>query len=211
MRVFRLCALVLMLAAGLSGKPRAEDFDYYVLALSWSPSWCVAEGDARDAAQCEPGSGHGFVLHGLWPQTETGWPEYCRTDARDPSRRQTRAMADLHGSAGLALHQWRKHGRCTGLDAADYFALAREAHGRVRRPAALRRLTETVRIDPDVVEAAFLEANPWLSGDAVSVTCRDGRLQEVRICLTRSLEARPCSPSAERDCRRSLVELPPRR
>src|SRR5215470_7016408 len=45
----------------------AGQFDYYVLALSWSPSFCeIATGNAR-RQQCgvRPFS---FVVHGLWPQ-----------------------------------------------------------------------------------------------------------------------------------------------
>jgi ribonuclease T2 len=194
----------------LAGGP-AVAFDYYVLALSWNASWCAAEGDARGAPQCDPRHDHGFLLHGLWPQTEAGWPEYCGTRARDPSRRETAAMADLYGSGGLAWHQWKKHGRCSGLSAEGYFALAREAWGRVRRPGALRRLEEPVRIRPEVVEDAFLEANAGLAADAVVVTCRDGLLREVRICLTRDLRYRPCSESARRDCGQRSVALPPMR
>ena len=35
--------------AHAEGEPSGE-FDYYVLALSWSPNWCAREGDARGAA-----------------------------------------------------------------------------------------------------------------------------------------------------------------
>lgn len=189
----------------------AGDFDYYVLALSWNASWCESEGDARRADQCDPRHDLGFVLHGLWPQREDDWPAHCRSRVRDPSRRETRAMADLYGSGGLAWHQWKKHGRCSGLTARQYFALAREAYGRVARPEVLRRLSKPVRIDPDVVEEAFLEQNQWLEPDAVRVTCADGLIREVRICLTRGLEARPCSQSVARHCPLARAVLPPMR
>src|SRR5699024_2408940 len=93
--------------------------------LSWSPSWCQAEGEAD--GQCASGRRIGFVVHGLWPQYERGWPQDCHSAARDPSQRETRAMTDLMGSPGLAWYQWKKHGRCAGLAASDYFALTREA------------------------------------------------------------------------------------
>ena len=112
------------------------EFDYYVLALSWSPSFCALEA-GPDHPQCAEDADFGWVLHGLWPQYETGWPANCTTAARNPSRSQTAAMADIMGSGGSAWHQWKKHGRCSGLTATDYFALAREAYGRVtRRPPA---------------------------------------------------------------------------
>jgi hypothetical protein len=114
-----LTALIALAAPAQAENDRAGVFDYYVLALSWSPSWCALEGDAREAAQCAPGKGLGFTLHGLWPQHERGWPDYCRSDKSDPSRRQSGAMADIMGDGGLAWHQWKKHGRCVRRFAAS--------------------------------------------------------------------------------------------
>ena len=106
---------------------RAGQFDYYVVALSWSPSWCRGTGDKRGARQCDTGGKVDFVLHGLWPQYEKGWPQNCRTNERDPSRRESQAMADVMGSGGLAWYQWQKHGRCSGLSAQDYYQAIRDA------------------------------------------------------------------------------------
>ena len=212
LRLLRVLPILSALAGAAAAQDRpAGDFDYYVLALSWNASWCEAEGDARDADQCDPRADLGFTVHGLWPQHERGYPEWCQTRGRDPSRRQSDAMADVMGSGGLAWHQWKKHGRCTGLDGADYYALTREAFARVTRPEAIRGLDRRVRVDPEVIEAAFLDANPGLPADGVTVTCRDGLLREVRVCLTRSLAPRACAPDARRDCRARSVELPPMR
>ncbi|SET61331.1 ribonuclease T2 family protein [Oceanicella actignis] len=188
----------------------AGDFDHYILALSWSPAWCAQEGRARGAEQCAPGRRLGFVLHGLWPQYERGWPAWCRSGRRDPSRAESAAMADIMGSAGLAWHQWKKHGRCTGLSAGDYYALMRQAWARVVRPEALRRLERAVRIDARVIEQAFLEANPELTPDAITIVCRDGAIREVRICLNKDLSPRPCAPESARDCRGMARLDPPR-
>lgn len=205
----------LCLAACLWGGPAAADgeragaFDYYVLALSWMPSFCTLEGDAKGDARCGDEHAFGFVLHGLWPQNEVGWPSFCRTGARDPSRAETRRQAGLFGAAGLAWHQWKKHGRCSGLSAPGYFALAREAFERIERPEIFRRLPEPVRLPPAVVEAAFLEANPGLEAQGVTVTCRDGLVQEVRICLSRGLSPRACSGRVARDCPAEALSMAP--
>jgi len=199
---------LLLSGGGAVAQDRAGVFDYYVLALSWNASWCALDGDDRRAPQCRAGEGLGFSVHGLWPQFERGWPQECATPARDPSRRETAAMADIMGSGGLAWYQWRKHGRCSGLEPSAYFALVRAAWERVRRPAALRRLGRDVRIAPGVVEAAFLEANPDMEADGVTVTCGDGHLREVRVCLTRDLAPRPCARDTARDCRARTVALP---
>jgi len=213
MRLVALTALLLFAPAALPpalAQDTAGRFDYYVLSLSWSPSWCRAEGEAEGAGQCEPGRRLGFVVHGLWPQYERGWPENCRTDARDPSRRETRAMAEVMGSGGLAWYQWQKHGRCSGLPARDYFALTRKAAARIALPEPLRRLDRDVNLPAQVVEDAFIEANPDLTRDAITVTCRERSLQEVRICLTPALEPRACAADIRRDCQGSFLMPAPR-
>lgn len=195
--------LALVLAAGLARAEgeRAGDFAYYVLSLSWSAGWCARTGDARDDPQCDSGRGLTFVLHGLWPQEETGWPSYCRTGERDPTRGETAAMADIMGGAGLAFYQWKKHGRCSGLSPQDYYATARRAFDRIVIPPVFAKLSKTLKVPASVVEGAFLEANPGLERDQITVTCDQGRIQEVRLCLTRDLEPRRCGADVIRDCR----------
>ncbi|MXU66817.1 ribonuclease T2 family protein [Oceanomicrobium pacificus] len=197
------CLLTLLAGPALADGERPGDFDFYVLALSWSPSWCAAEGAARGADQCAPGAGTGFILHGLWPQYDDGrWPQHCPRVTRDPSRAETGAMGPLMGGAGQAWYQWKKHGRCAGLDPADYFDLARDAFGRITRPGLLRDLDRDIRLPADLVEEAFLEANPDLAPENLWVTCRDGRIAEVRVCLSRDGRAPvDCGASATRACR----------
>jgi ribonuclease T2 len=195
-----LCAATLATAARAEGE-QAGGFDYFVMALSWSPNWCALEGDARNAEQCDPRHDHGFTLHGLWPQYENGWPSFCRTTARDPSRAQSAAMADIMGSGGLAWYQWKKHGRCSGLSAQDYFALSRRAYGSIVMPEVFDRLDKDIRLPASVVEDAFIEANPTLPRDAITITCRAGMIEEARICLTDELQPRPCAADTRRDCR----------
>ena len=180
---------------------RAGDFDYYVLSLSWSAAWCALEGDSRNDPQCDAGRGLSFVLHGLWPQYEDdGWPSYCRTGESDPSRGLTAAQADVFGGAGLAFYQWKKHGRCSGLSATGYYDAARVAFESVTVPEVFRKLRREVNLPADVVEEAFLEANPQLSPRQVFVTCDEGMIQEVRICLDRDLSPTDCPASTARAC-----------
>lgn len=197
-------AIASLLAALIAPAAPAQDvagrFDYYVLALSWSPSWCRAEGQREGADQCDPRRDLGFVVHGLWPQYERGWPSNCRSPARGPSRRETRAMADIMGSSGLAWHQWRKHGRCSGLDAGQYFDLLRQAAGSIRLPPPLEDADRDLMLSARAVEDAFIAANPGLGRDGITVTCRARALQEVRICLTRDLQPRDCGADVRRDC-----------
>jgi len=199
--------LLFALFVTISGLPAQADddrtgvFDYYVVSLSWSPNWCAIEGDARDSPQCDAGSGHGWILHGLWPQYQRGYPDFCQTAERPPSRTMTRDMADIMGTSGLAWHQWRKHGSCTGLSAPAYYALSREAYARITRPAVFRKLDRDIALPASVVEEAFLKDNPDMERDGITVTCRDGYIQEVRVCLSKSLDPVPCGRDVVRDCK----------
>lgn len=197
--VLVLCGLIAASTASANGE-RAGVFDYYVLSLSWSPTWCAIEGDARQSPQCDADADFGWVLHGLWPQYHRGWPSYCPTVERNPSRAMTNDMADVMGTAGLAWHQWNKHGVCTGLSASQYYSLSREAFDSVVRPPVFRQLDKPVRLPAKVVEEAFIKANPQLEADMITITCKDGRIQEARICLSKSLELVPCGRDVIRDC-----------
>lgn len=190
---------------------RAGDFDYYVMSLSWSPNWCVQEGDGRGAPECRKGTARAFTLHGLWPQYETGWPSYCRTTERDPSRQESEGMADIMGASGLAWYQWKKHGRCAGLPAKTYYQTMRKALAQVKIPAVFPKVNKTLKVPAEVVEGAFLEANPGLKRDQITITCSAGMIQEVRICLTKDLEPRRCGADVIRDCTLKDAVLEPLR
>jgi ribonuclease T2 len=197
----RLLLVLLLLPTLLRAEgERAGVFDYYVLSLSWSPSWCATDGAGRGSPQCARDADFGWVMHGLWPQFHRGWPSYCRTVERDPSRGQTAAMADIMGDPGAAWYQWKKHGRCAGLSAGDYFATARKAYAGITRPEVFRKLDRSVKLPASVVEDAFLKANPELTRDMITITCKDNRIQEARVCLSKSLSAVPCGRDVIRDC-----------
>jgi ribonuclease T2 len=204
-------ALALLVAGPAPAQDRAGEFDHFLLALTWMPAFCVLEDRGRDDPRCAAGRRAGWMLHGLWPQHRGGdWPEYCPTRHRSPSRRETAAQADLYGSSGAAWHQWHKHGRCTGLSAADYYALSRRALASLRLPELFERVDRPQRLAPQAVEDAFLAENPGLSAEMLVVTCRRGLLAEVRLCLTRDLAPRPCDPELRACPLRTIDLLPPR-
>lgn len=202
--------LFLMAIAAMPTRAQTDEagnFDYYILALSWSSAWCALTGDARDDPQCDAGGGRTFVVHGLWPQYEDGFPVDCRTKHPDPTRAETAAMADIMGGAGLAFYEWKKHGRCSGLSAPDYFATLRRAHASLTIPPIFARVTRDLKIDARVIQDTFLENNAQLSPDQVTVTCKGGLIQEVRLCFTLDLAPRICGNDAIRDCTLPDAEL----
>lgn len=185
----------------------ARDFDFYVLALSWSPGFCESVAGARD--QCEPGKGLGFVVHGLWPHVERGVaPSEC-PGARFPSRVALEKAAGLFPDEGLARHEWRKHGACTGKSPSDYFADVARAHAAVTIPSLFVKPASDQRVTPIDVERAFYDANPRLRPGMMAVSCRRGVMDGVRICLSKDLrEFRACPDVAQRGCHIREISAP---
>ncbi|MGX9429150.1 MULTISPECIES: ribonuclease T2 family protein [Bradyrhizobium] len=188
------------------------EFDFYVLALSWSPSFCEAaseRGDGRRAqVQCG-GRPYSFVVHGLWPQYERGFPEYCQRPAPRLARNVMSSMLDLMPAPGLIYNEWDKHGTCSGLPARAYFESIRKARAAVKIPEEFLQLSEPKTVAPGEIEEAFIKANPGLSSSAISVTCDSKRLSEVRICMSKDMQFRACEETDRRACRRDQVVMPP--
>lgn len=189
--------------------PVGSGFDFYVLSLSWSPSYCEAEGEDANRQQCASGRPYAFVVHGLWPQHERGYPEDCDVRERDVPNDVLRRLYDIMPSAGLIRHQWRKHGSCSGLAQADYFKVLRQAREKIEIPAQFQRIAKHLTLAPGEAERAFLQSNPAMSSDGVAVTCDRRFLREVRICMTKELGFRACPEVDRRDCRLGKVVMPP--
>ncbi len=199
----RLLAGLLLLLATATGAFAAEDkpgaFDFYVLSLSWSPSYCATR-DKPDGLQCGGPRPFAFVVHGLWPQYEKGYPQDCDRSAPRLPQRQIDGMLDLMPSPGLVIHEWRKHGTCSGLSATAYFDLVRSARAKVEIPPSYVNPTDYRMVSPAEVETAFIAANPGLEANMLSVDCDKTRLREVRICLSKSLTFRPCPEVDAKSC-----------
>jgi ribonuclease T2 len=208
-------ALVVVSAGMASAQDRRQnapgEFDFYVLALSWSPSFCEAAAErgnsGRSQTQCE--RPYSFVVHGLWPQYERGFPEYCQRPSPRLDRNIMTSMLDLMPAPGLIFNEWDKHGTCSGLGARAYFESVRKARAAVKIPEEFLQLSEQKTIAPGDLEAAFIKINPGLSSSAISVTCTSRRLSEVRICLSKDMQFRACDEIDRRACRRDEVVMPP--
>ncbi len=184
-------------------------FDFYVLALSWSPSFCESQRPDRRARnpQCS-GRPFSFVVHGLWPQFERGYPSYCQVPAPRVDRALADKMLDLMPSRGLIFHEWNRHGTCTGLSPQAYFATVRKVRAKVTIPPIYRDPGQPITVAPAAVVEAFVKANPGLSRDDMAVSCDRRRLTEVRLCLSREFSFRACPQIVRRACRRDSVSMP---
>jgi ribonuclease T2 len=188
-------------ARAVAAAPAPGDFDFYVLALSWSPTHCASEaGQGRDDdLQCRSGRAYGFVVHGLWPQFVQGWPTYCATEApRRVGAAVMEAALEVSPSRKLVQHQWEKHGTCSGLEQGAYFRAAARAAGGVRMPEAFIKPVRPVVTSAEAVRREFLRANSWLDASAVVVTCRRKEIGEVRVCLDKDVRGRACSAEVRR-------------
>ena len=183
----------------------AGQFDYYLLTLSWSPTYCLTHSD--DRAQCGS-KGYGFVLHGLWPQYQDGgYPEYCGADAPLPAAAR-RVGESLFPSPRLVGHEWDRHGRCSGLAALDYFRTADRALAVVQVPPALQTPRQSLQLSAAQVRAAFRSANPMLEADGMAIACTRNELSEVRVCLDQKLRWRSCGRGVRDSCPRGALRIP---
>jgi ribonuclease T2 len=190
-----------------SGEP--GDFAYYLLSLSWSPAFCLS---SPNSAECKGPRRYGFIVHGLWPQNEKGWPENCDVRSQVPDD-VAKGISDLMPARGLINHEWTAHGSCSGLDPAAFFGLVRRAYNEIIIPAEFSQTSKSIEQPPAAVVSAFQHANSKLPPLSVVVTCSGqgtARLREVRVCLDRELSPRACSADAARGaCRAPTLIVPP--
>lgn len=206
---------------GSQDQPRARAepgvFDYYVLSLSWSPTFCAEQGHRNgNEQQCAPRARpYAFVLHGLWPQHTRGWPQDCRSPDRGfVPRPVARRMLDIMPSERLVFHEYRKHGTCSGLGVDGYFDLARRLYEKVKIPQRFVNLQDNrLFVAQEELVRDFLRANPGLRPDMLAVSCGGpgNRLKEVRICFDKSGAFRACGPNEtqRRLCQAERMYVPP--
>lgn len=203
MRLFLCSAICLLLTSAVIEKSLARsrraageihpgDFDYYMLALSWAPDFCARPDVSTDPRECGPGRRLGFVVHGLWPQLESGLhPSRC-APARPVAHDIVDRMLSVIPNDGLIQHEWRDHGTCSGLSPAAYFDTVRRAYEAIVIPPEFRQPASSQEFSPQQIEAKFAVANPRFK-DSFRVACSAGRLSEVRICMGKDLSPHTCS------------------
>jgi ribonuclease T2 len=202
-----LLALALAFAGlGLAQKKKGgpASFDYYVLSLSWSPEHCAAVPSDR-SPQCAGPRTYGFVVHGLWPNANSGrHPFACRGPAFSRSF-ATPDVLSVMPSLDLAKHEWEKHGTCSGLTPHDYFQRLVDAYSLVTIPAAVRTPDHAVQTTPAALRQQFSQANPSFGAGAFSVVSSGRYLREVRVCLDKSLKPLACREKGDTSARQIIL------
>ncbi len=210
---FNRAALALAAVTFFSPGAFAEDFDYYVLALSWSPTYCASDSGQNDFQQCAPGRKFAFVVHGLWPQYNRGWPQDCPTRENWVEQEQIDGMMDIMPSKRLIIHEWKKHGTCSGLSQEGYFSAVRRMFDQVRIPARYLSPQADVAVTSEQLVTDFVKSNRGLTSRMLSVQCGNGtgraRLSELRICVDKSGVFAACGVNEKRQCRAETLVLSP--
>jgi ribonuclease T2 len=177
-----------------------QNFDYYLLNLSWSPEFCHSHPGATECAQHAA-----FVLHGLWPQNNDGaYPHDCSTE---PGPRNPAAFSDIYPDRGLLNHEWRTHGTCSGLSPDAFFTLARQATHSVAIPTELTSLDHQISMPPTEILSLFRKANPSFPSDSFALSCGNNYLTAIEVCMNKTLQPTACSPI--RSCRANTVRIVP--
>jgi ribonuclease T2 len=232
-----------------SSQNEPGQFDFYLLTLSWSPSFCEASperssrtnrdeqnADQQATAQTRGGDAqaqtdstgdqarrnnrrsrneqcgdrpYSFVVHGLWPQYERGFPEFCQTPAPRLNRNIVSSMLDLMPSPQLIFREWDRHGTCSGLSARAYFDNVRRARASVKIPEPYLALKDPLTVTPGEVTDAFVKANTGMTRASISVACDAKRLNEIRICMSKDFKFQDCPDVVQRSCKRETLVMPP--
>jgi ribonuclease T2 len=181
------------------------EFDYYLVSLSWSPSFC--ETHPAEKEQCGE-RGFGFVLHGVWPQYLRGYgPQHCAANQQPDDTTILHTLAFMP-SRHLVQHEWDTHGACTGISPAEYFALADRAFASVKIPGAFAAAQNAAQLSAKDVAHAFIAANPGMDDSMLAVTCNRQELSEVRICMDKNLQLQTCGKGVTSQCPSGALRIP---
>jgi|SRR5579871_4376359 len=213
-----LLTLALLLAGGTAAaQDRRQNepgkFDFYVLSLSWLPTFCQAALERapgeKPPPECEGTRPYPFVVHGLWPQYETGFPEFCQQPAPRLNGRVVSSVLDLMPAPALIFNEWDRHGTCSGLSARAYFGTVRKARALVKIPDEYIEPAQEVTVAPSEIQDAFVKANPGLNRSSIAISCDSKRLIEVRICVGKDLRFHDCQEVEQHSCKRDQIAMPP--
>ena len=194
----RLCVIPANMTPAPAYTPPADEVvadeptAFYMLALTWAPEDCRANGADRGYwVQCKTNA-FGFVLHGLWPNgAAKRHPRYC-APAPAISDATMRKHACMTPSTTMLQHEWAAHGTCGWATPEAYFA----------QSATLWRALEVPMLTAPTMTAgevrdAFAAANPGVKREGIYIKAvEDSRLMDVRLCY--DLDYRPMA------CRGSL-------
>ena len=178
-----------------------NDFNSYVLALTWQPGFCEHfkyKGNKPECTAINDGKLNitNLTLHGLWPNkascgTKYGYCDrYARLDLSTSTVKEIAPwMPNFYYQTKFGDYQWKKHGACQNLDANDYFLTATKLVEKVDASAIGQFIK--ANIGNNVSTASFKKNLVSHFGadavDRISLACSQGKyLNEVRLNIGKS-------------------------
>ncbi len=184
-------------------------YDFVILALSWSPTYCASSVRRGQTDQCQNPANRGFVVHGFWPQSRDGARLRCAEGRADFSKALFERALQVFPDLDLAEKQFQRHGECFEFSPDSYLDVTAQARSKIVVPDFLRALDRPLSIAPEEIRSAFANSNSGLSRDSISVSCRKSTLVEVLICMKSDLSGfEPCPQVVRRTCRGAMIEVP---
>lgn len=178
------------------GPHRALPVTGYTLALSWSPEFCKPrKASGGDALQCSGSNGSfGLVVHGLWPESGSSWPQWCAAQA-PLTPAEIRGALCMMPSERLVARSWAKHGSCMVKRPAQYLKVTRILWQSLRIPD-YDRISREEPLTAGRIRAAFADANPAIPAHAIGVKLNArGWLEEIRLCYAKTFRPARCTPA----------------
>ena len=166
---------------------------HYTLAVSWSPEFCRGPRAAGNALQCGGSAGRfGFILHGLWPESNSGpAPQWCALTPL-PSPQLLRQNICMTPAPQLLAHEWAKHGSCMARTPEGYFKVAGILWRSLRHPD-MERISRRPDLTAGELRRSFVAANRGWKTEAVGIALGPrGWLRELRLCYGRDFMPKAC-------------------
>lgn len=187
----------------VTGTSPGRNFDYYTLALSLTPAFCDQNPKWRDSLQCRDRLP--LTVHGLWPERAQGRaPEFCQGGESQISADLQKRLRGVMPDASLRQHEWKKHGRCSGLAAEAYFARIEREFLKFKVPTSLQPQGRDAIVQRDVLLQDIRRLNPALPEQGIVLRCeRRGRpplLTEIRLCLSPAGAPQACAANYRPNC-----------
>jgi ribonuclease T2 len=178
---------------------QTSQFDYYLLALSWSPAFCNSAAGHKADKQLQCSTPMGFVVHGLWPQyNNNDYPHDCGPVADVPAA--VAAIAQHAnppmppGDPQLVNHEWSKHGTCSGLNMQEYFTAIKTSAEKLKIPEIFKAPQNSLNLDAAAITTAFTSINPGLSAEMIHIeTDHQGNISGIQVCFSKQLVFQPCT------------------
>jgi len=171
-------------------KKDPNSFDYFLMVQEWDST--VSQN---------------FTIHGLWAENNDGsYPSFCPGSVFDIT-----AINDLVPTMNVVWpsdtgnntefwdHEWSKHGTCSTFDIHTFFQDVLNLHFKLDLVTALAKSNIVPNSGSSFTQDQIIKAIQNYYGTVPTLKCDDTNLQEVAICVTKTLSLMDCPSSIGTD------------